>query len=143
MCEICTLFEQRSGDHPRSTVRHYAQGDTIFREGGDLTGVHVLHYGAVALLKNDSVTGAMMTYMAMPGDLLGVPGVMIGNCYINSATALDTVETVFIPREDFLEFARQQPDVILKSMRRLCDRIHFLEEQIDWAEEQEKKKEQK
>jgi CRP-like cAMP-binding protein len=140
MCEICTLLEQHSGDHLRSTVRHYAQGELIFTEGDGITGVHVVHSGTVALLKHDPLTGNMMTYMAMPGELLGMPGVMLGSCYINSATALDTVETVFIPREDFLELARQQPDVILQSMRRLCDRIHFLEEQIDWAESQKDRK---
>jgi CRP/FNR family transcriptional regulator len=134
MCVICTLFEEHSGHDLKGAVRHYAEGDAMFREGDTITGVHVLHYGTVALLKRDPRTGDMMTYIAVPGDLLGMPGVMIGSCYINSATALDNVETVFISREDFLELARKHPDVILQSMRRLCDRIHFLEEQIDWAE---------
>lgn len=134
MCAICTLYDQLAGDHPRSAIRHYSGGEVIFREGDSLAGVHVVHSGTVALLKRDPQTGDMMTYMATPGDLLGMPGVMIGSCYINSATALESVETAFIPREGFLELVRQQPEIILQSMRRLCDRIHFLEEQIDWAE---------
>ena len=105
----------------------FTRGDVIFREGREIDGVYFLHTGRVALMKRYRSKDDVMVFVAEPGDILGFPGIINGNCYINSAIALSDVLTSFMPREMFLTLIRERPKIALRMMQRLSKRIDRVE----------------
>lgn len=60
--------------------------------------------------------------VVVPGDIIGAPGIMIGDRHIESAVALSNVSVCVIPRDTFLELIHNHPEIIARAMQRRSKR---------------------
>jgi CRP-like cAMP-binding protein len=109
----------------------FVPGEKIFTEGDPVKGVFCLHDGRVALMKRHESDEDLLIFVAEPGDILGIPGVVIGDHYLNSAVALSDVSVCFTPRDRFMKLIRIRPEIIMQAMQRLSRRIDRIEQAID------------
>ncbi len=138
LCATCSNELFRRGDaapgiavDDRVTQVRFQPGDVLFEEGAPIKGIFCLHSGRVALVRRDDVGDTFVTAIVLPGDLLGVVGLMGDGVYHNGGMALEECEGCYIPREAFLELIRLDPGVLMSAMRRLCNRITMLHTRLD------------
>jgi len=63
---------------------------------------------------------SLIVRIAEEGELVGVPGTIVGQPYEVTAEALEPIQANFIPREGFLHFLRQHGDAALRVAEILC-----------------------
>jgi CRP-like cAMP-binding protein len=115
----------------RMSIQTFESGTQIFEEGEPITGVHYLQSGRVALLRCIGDNAHCQTHIATAGDILGMPEVLEGSCYQNSAVALEQSSTHLLSKPEFLQMIRANPAIVIESMRRICQRLDCLEEHLD------------
>jgi CRP-like cAMP-binding protein len=65
------------------------------------------------------------------GDIIGMPEILNDKYYSATAVAERVTSVSFIPKKEFLEMVRRDPSIILRSMKRVCERIAELERKIE------------
>lgn len=102
----------------------------IFRERDEIEGVQCLCKGSVVLLKQDKDGQVHAVGVALPGDLLGYPDILVGNSHLNTAVALEESHFYFLHREQFIELTRKDSLIPLRLMAKLSQRITDVEERL-------------
>jgi CRP/FNR family transcriptional regulator, cyclic AMP receptor protein len=92
----------------------YPKEATLFVEGQEASGVFVVCQGRVKLSANSADGKSIMVRMAEPGELVGVPGTLLGKAYELTAEALEPVHAKFIPRDAFVQFLREHGEAALR-----------------------------
>ena len=115
---------------PNRVCIAFLRGDQLFEEGTPIEGVHCLHSGRAVLVKRSEMEERVVAVVP-PGHVLGVPDILAGDHYQNGALALDDISVCFIPKEAALALFKQNPSIILRIMRKLCERITSIEEHMD------------
>lgn len=93
----------------RSTPVNCDQDRELFRQGDAPTGVFIL-LGGTIVLSMRSVSGeSLMNAPALPGSLLGLPGLIGNAAYSLSAQALKGAEVSFVSREEFTHLMLTEP----------------------------------
>jgi CRP-like cAMP-binding protein len=108
---------------PRSTPVNCDEDRELFRQGDEPTGVFLVHSGDVTL-SMESVTGELlMCASAVPGSLLGLPG-LIGNVgYSLSASAREGAEVSFVTRQEFMHLMLTEPSLSVLILRVLAAEV--------------------
>jgi len=97
----------------------YPRGALLFVEGQPARGLFIICSGQ-AKLYTDSAEGQSLTFrVAEPGELLGLSCVIADNPYPATAETLSPSQISFIPRLEFLQFVRSNPDVSLRVAKHL------------------------
>lgn len=139
-CVHCPLLdraiEDGCPDNPNKpaissrTRTDFPAGAQLFEEGKPITGIHCLHAGKAALVKRhekDDLVVAVVT----PGDILGMPDILGGDIHQNGAMAIEDTSICFIPKEEALELLKTAPHIMIRIMRKMCERIQSMEQHID------------
>ncbi|MEO8033015.1 MAG: cyclic nucleotide-binding domain-containing protein [Acidobacteriota bacterium] len=100
-------------------LQNRVAGEMLFQEGEDPAGVYVVHSGSVDLLFSPRTGAAKPLRVASPGQILGLSAVVMQRPHDCSATARDTCEIGFIPREEFLRVLAERPTVWFSVLRLL------------------------
>lgn len=69
--------------------------------------------------------------MITPGDILGMPDILSGDLHQNAALAIEEASICFIPKEEALELLQTNPHIMIRILRKLCERIQSMEKHID------------
>ncbi len=123
-----SLFEGLDETHllevvSRSRRRQFDANQTVFLEGDSAGGLHVVLNGRVKVFKI-SPRGREQTLMIMgPGEPVGEVAVLSGEAYPASAETLEPSETLYVPRQAFLDLVSREPEVAMRLLAALSARL--------------------
>lgn len=119
----------RTNGHSRhSFVRRFARGSLLFLEGDTCGGVYILKSGRVKLSVDQSHDRTVIVGVANPPDIIGLAAAVSGTPYGATAEALESCETEFIPREQFLRLLTTDRDIAWHALQQLSDSyVHMCE----------------
>lgn len=104
-------------------VRHFAEGNLLWREG-DTSGMLVsLRSGRVKIYRVLPTGGEATLFLFGPGDLFGFLPFLDGQGYPASAKALDDVEADVMARSTLLRVLRAEPELAVKLIGLLGGRL--------------------
>jgi CRP/FNR family transcriptional regulator, dissimilatory nitrate respiration regulator len=123
-----SLFEGLDDAHlleliSRARRKRLDGGQTLFLEGDKALGLYMVLQGRVKVFKM-SPKGREQTLMIMgPGEPVGEVAVLSGEAYPASAETLEPTETLYIPRQAFLDLVSREPEVAMRLLSALSERL--------------------
>lgn len=119
---------ERLGSYMKT--RKIQRGDTIFTKGDPGTGLMGVLAGSVKISVASADGRDVVLNMIHEGEIFGEIALLDGHPRTADATAVTDCELVVIERRDFIQFLRNQPDVMLKFVEILCARLRRTSEQV-------------
>lgn len=115
----------------RARPHRFQPGELLFNEGEACAGVFLLTSGSVRIFKlSASGRELTLTLEQAPATVAEVP-LVDGGSYPASVSAIGQVDTLFLPRRDFIAVCREHPQVALAALavfgRRLRTLVSLLE----------------
>ena len=107
----------------RATAVDCDHDRVLFHQGDEPSGLYILHQGEV-IMTMESLTGdEVLSIAAVPGSLLGLPG-LVGNMgYSLSAFAKKGAEISFVSRDDFSSLMLSEPKLSMMILRVLANEV--------------------
>src|SRR3954454_14000981 len=115
--------DDRRALRARGTVRRFARGTALAHAGQVPDRVLVLVSGHVKLTRVTDEGREVLLAIRGVGDLVGEQGAIDGAPRSASIVALDAVEALALPPDDFLAFVTRTPEASLYIMRMLAGRL--------------------
>lgn len=102
---------------------NFASGQVIFKEGEYATTMYEVSSGAVAIYGNHGKPNQVLLATLGAGEYFGEMG--LAECYPRSATAVAQGDTTVneVDAEEFASYFHDRPDVVLRIMRALSERL--------------------
>jgi CRP/FNR family transcriptional regulator, cyclic AMP receptor protein len=97
----------------------YPKGVMLFVEGQPTRGLYILCSGEVKLYANSAEGESLTLRVAEHGEVLGLNSLIGDERYTVTAETLCPCQISFIPRLEFLQFMRANPDVALRVAKHL------------------------
>ncbi|MCC7303328.1 MAG: response regulator [Bacteroidia bacterium] len=110
--------------------RKIKKKENIYHEGTYPNGIFFLSEGKVKTFRINADGKEFITGLFQPGDFFGYNALLEGLSYQDSATALEEVELVFIPKEDFSSLLSSSRELAVKFIRMLSNNIREMEERL-------------
>jgi CRP-like cAMP-binding protein len=101
------------------TVRTYERGDVVIESGEAATSVHVILEGQASVVGKATVLGA--------GDYFGEMALLDGGLRSATIVAGQTLRTLELPRDVFVELLQQEPGLAIVLTAELSWRVRRLE----------------
>jgi len=114
--EICDA-EQRRLLAFASERKRYRPGTVIYSSGEVPEGAHVLVSGTVATTQEGLEENPFLIHDH--GAVLGAMALVVAKPRPVTVKAVDTVETLFVPRSAFMKLAQQYPDLAARAATRI------------------------
>jgi len=95
----------------------------LFRQGDAPTGLYILKSGHARLTMSSDACTDVLSFVAGPGSLLGLPGLIGNEPYTLTATALAGAEVCFVTRECFTAFMSSNPMLAFKILQILAAEV--------------------
>ncbi|WP_457570395.1 Crp/Fnr family transcriptional regulator [Desulfurobacterium sp.] len=103
----------------------YDKGQMIFSSYDEANGIYILTKGKVKLYK--AFAGKEQTIRIFsPVSMMGEAGALKGGNFPANAIALDKVQVLFLPKEKLTEIIRKNPDIAMKMIGILSERLFHL-----------------
>jgi len=102
----------------------YPKGAKLFVEGQPPRGVFILCNGRVKLSTSSADGKTLILRIAEPGEVLGLPATVTGNCYELTADVFEPAQANFIARSDFLSFLKDHGEAALRVAEQLGEIYH-------------------
>jgi CRP-like cAMP-binding protein len=115
--EICNA-EQRRLLAFASERRRHPGGSTIYKGGDVADGAHVLVSGTVTVA-TEGVSEGNPRIVSQSGVVLGAMALFVAKPRPVTVKAVDSVETLFVPRTAFMKLAKQFPDMAARAAMRI------------------------
>ena len=115
--------DDRRALRARGTVRQFARGTALAHAGQISDRVLVLTSGHVKLTRVTDDGREVLLAIRGAGDLVGEQSAIDGEPRSASIVALDKVEALALPPDDFLGFLTRTPEASLYVMRMLAERL--------------------
>jgi CRP/FNR family transcriptional regulator len=110
----------------RAVERRYGAGEMLFWEGEACAGIFLIVQGSVKIFKTSGGGREMMLALeAAPSTVAELP-LFDGGPYPASVRAVEPVVALFINKSDFQQVCRQYPDVALKVLAVVGNRLRHL-----------------
>lgn len=114
-----------------SKLKRFQKHAILFREGDFYTGFYVLLKGMIKVFKVSSKGKESVVHIVRPfGAFADIPLFEGGN-YPVDAEALEDSLALFIPKENFLEIIRKEPEISLKMLAGFAKRLKALVNQLE------------
>jgi CRP-like cAMP-binding protein len=108
------------------SLRTYAKGTLVFRQGRPAQGIYLIEKGEVRLTLPASAKPEPTFEIAGPGSVLGLSETLTGDAHKLSAEASDQVEIAYVERGSLLGFLREHHEFCLQIVRLLSEDLHGL-----------------
>jgi len=106
--------------------QQYQAGDRLLEEGDPCLGIYVIAEGRVKIFKTSSAGRQIQLAMeTAPSSVAEIP-LFDGGCLPASVSALTLVKTLLIRKEDFRRICFDQPEVALKVLAKVGQRLRSL-----------------
>ncbi|HUF74982.1 MAG TPA: GGDEF domain-containing protein [Longimicrobiales bacterium] len=110
-------------------VRSFAAGESIFEIGEPGRSLYILTAGNVQVLHPNEPTSYQLARLG-PGDFLGEMAVLNDSPRSATARAIGAVQALVLEKGDFRQLVLERPDVSLKLLEAMAQRIRKADEQI-------------
>jgi CRP/FNR family cyclic AMP-dependent transcriptional regulator len=97
---------------------------TLFVQGDEPAGIHVLRAGQVKLTMNSSRGRTLILKISEPGEMLGLHNCVSRSPYEVTAETLQRCEVSFVRRDDFLRLLAREPHVLMAIAEQLSRQCH-------------------
>ncbi len=114
--DVCNA-EQRRLLAFASERKRYRPGVLIYKVGDDPEGAHVLISGTVASFEDGDEANPFIIHK--PGVVLGAMSLVVARPRPVALKAVDTVETLLVPRSAFMKLAKDYPDLAARAAQRI------------------------
>jgi CRP/FNR family transcriptional regulator, cyclic AMP receptor protein len=133
-CLTCPMTKERlfcdlpqhalSGLDGISSSATYPKGAILFVEGQAPRGVFVICNGRVKLSASSADGKSLILRIGEAGEIVGLPGTISGEPYEVTAEALEPIQANFIPRDEFLQFLRENGEAAVRVAQMLSKIYH-------------------
>ena len=106
----------------------YEAGDVLYRERTPIFGVYIVCSGQVKLTQRDAKHRLILKIVG-PSGALGEED-MFNDVYTATAEALEPTQVMFLPREGFLAFMQENPELLLKLAARLSLQVKGFQSKV-------------
>ncbi len=96
----------------------------LFRQDDPSVGLYILHEGVATLSMISPDGHSLFAVQAMPGSLLGLPGLVSGQPYSLSATVCAGSRVSFVSRDEFIALMQADPLLSIKILQVLAAEVH-------------------
>ncbi len=111
---------------PRAVEKRFNSGEVLFYEGEPCHGIYLLVQGTVKIFKTSpSGREVLLTVDSAPASVAEVP-LFDGGAYPATVSAVDDVTAFFISTKDFRQFCLEHPEVALKVLAVVGQRLRQL-----------------
>ena len=114
--EVCDA-EQRRLLAFSAERKRYRPGSVIYAAGDKPEGAHVLISGTIATTQAGAENDPFLIHHV--GAVIGAMSLVIDRPRSVTAKAIDSVETLLVPRSAFLKLANQSPDLAARAAERI------------------------
>ncbi len=128
LLEQCSLFqpltaEERQRLFAYAHARRYAAGETIFLKGSPGQGMMAVVSGEVRISAPSADGKEIILALIHAGEVFGELALLDGKERTADAVAVSPCEIVTLDRRDILPVLRQQPELCLKLLEVVCERL--------------------
>lgn len=110
----------------RTVRKLFSAGELIFSEGEPCNGLHIIASGKVRIFKTSVNGREQVLAMNGPGETVAELPVFDGGAFPASAIAVENSELAFISRHDFRTYCMEHPEVSLKVLTVVGQRLRRL-----------------
>lgn len=110
----------------RTVRKLFTAGELIFSEGEPCSGLHIIARGKVRIFKTSVSGREQVLALNGPGESVAELPVFDGGPFPASAVAVDDTEMAFISRRDFQAYCMEHPEVALKVLSVVGQRLRQL-----------------
>jgi CRP-like cAMP-binding protein len=114
--QICNAEQRRLLAFASERRRHPA-GATVYKSGDISDGAHVLVSGTVTVATDGA--GENPKIIQQSGIVIGAMALFVAKPRPVTVKAVDSVETLFVPRTAFMKLAKQFPDMAARAAQRI------------------------
>lgn len=130
------FFSSFSNDEVRALAKAVNEtellpGEFLFTRGDIPDRLYVLSSGVVKSLVYSSSGKALTLSLYSPNDIVGEAAFLTGNPYASSCVAVTQARLLVIPRKEFLPFMPTHPEMPLKAISILVDRLVQLQSRLE------------
>ncbi len=102
--------------------RRYRQGDQLFAQGEECTGLYFIESGTVAVQIRTTRGSDVLIRLAEAGEVVGSRALIEGHesAHLKTAVALNDVRATFVSKASALDVLEIRPGVILSLLRRIA-----------------------
>jgi CRP/FNR family transcriptional regulator, cyclic AMP receptor protein len=127
------LFASLDNDAARElrsllTVREVADGASLFEAGDTGDAMYLIETGRIRIHLVDTSGHDVTLAELAGGDFFGEMALLDGKSRSASATVLESARLAILSRDDFLSFVRRNPDVALKMLSAITNRLRETDE---------------
>jgi len=113
-----------------SKLERYPKHSILFMEGDTYKGFFILLKGLVKVFKNTAEGNELVIHIIKPFNIFADIPLFEGTNYPINAEAIEESLTIFIPKDNFLELIRNEPDIALKMLAGFAKRLKSLVNQL-------------
>jgi CRP-like cAMP-binding protein len=107
----------------RATPFTCEEDRVLFRQGDPPTGLFILRKGQATLSMDPGATQNLFACQAVPGSLLGVPGLIANQPYSLTAVAKRGAEVSFVARDEFNTLMQTEQSLMLLILQVLAAEV--------------------
>ena len=116
-----------------ATCARFGRHEKIFRRGESETNLIIMVSGRVKLSATSTDGQELLANIVERGHVFGEIAVIDGKPRSYDATALEASELLIVKRKDLIPFLEERPDICLRFMETLCERLRRSEALIQDA----------
>lgn len=105
----------------------YAKGNIIINEGDKIDNIYIIHKGKIKVYKINLDGKEQILYILKDGDTFGENSIFKEQKATFCAEAIDDVKLCLLSREDFIRIISRNPEIALKIMNYLLERLQNIE----------------
>lgn len=114
-----------------SHARAYGAGEVIFEKGSPGQGLMAVMSGRVRISSPSPEGREIVLNIIHPGQIFGEIALLDGKERTADATAMEACELLILERRDFVPFLEKHPDICLRLIAVLCERLRRTTEQVE------------
>ncbi|EGB13588.1 transcriptional regulator, Crp/Fnr family [Pseudodesulfovibrio mercurii] len=114
-----------------AVTRRYDKGETLFLADAPADGFHAPITGRVKVFRTSPAGKEQILHVFGPGEAVGEVPVFEGGTFPAQCEAVEPCETLFFPRAAFRDILRDDPDLAMRMMAMLSQRLRILVNKID------------
>ena len=112
-------------------TREYPAGSLIFAPGeASCERLYILRKGRVGMYRLTANGKRLITRQIKPDGIFGVRGLLGRAMQRNFAEAVENSTVCIISRDHFLAYLERRPELMLRVLKIVCDRLRLLEERL-------------
>lgn len=111
--------------------KEYQKGDLIVMEGESMDSLVIINEGQVKAFRNTQDGREQILYIFSEGDFFGERNLLRDQASTYNVKALEKTHVCLIHKRDFQVLVKDFPDIALKVMEELCQRLDRLEHTVE------------